>query len=82
MNLSDTIYLNLISGYWLVEPIPGYILINPYGLPLFKELLLGSNRYKKQNALHLSGGRCVYSCVNFVCYYHQALKSISEMTVS
>ena len=54
MNLSDTIYLNLISGYCLYEPIPGYILINPYGLPLFKDLLLDNNSkgYKKQNALH------------------------------
>lgn len=84
MNISDSIYLNLISGHCLYEPIPAYILINPYGLPLFKELLLDNNSkgYKMHNALHLSGGRCVYSCVNFVCYCHQALKSISEMTVS
>ena len=62
MNLSDTIYLNLISGHCLYEPIPAYKLINPYGLPLFKELLPDSNSkgYKKHNALHFSGGRCVF----------------------
>lgn len=62
MNLSDTIYLNLISVHCLYEPIPGYILVNPYGLPLFKELLLDNNSkgYKKHNALHLSGGRCAF----------------------
>ena len=65
MNLSDTIYLNLISWYWLVEPIPAYILINPYGLPLFKELLLDNNSkgYKKHNALHFSEGVALFIVV-------------------
>ena len=58
MNLSDTIYLNLISVHCLYEAIPGYVLSNPYGLPLFKELLLDNNSkgYKKHNALHFSEG--------------------------
>ena len=38
MNLSDTIYLNLISGHCLYEAIPGYVLSNPYGLPRYWEL--------------------------------------------